>query len=68
MASGIQEEDMVGTSCGENMGPIREHWLVQHSSKTVGRQNRMLKKPIERIGRWFYHHSLIVYIYGMKLK
>ena len=47
----IQEEDMVGTSRGENMGTIREHWLVQHSSKTVGRLNRMLKKPIERIGR-----------------
>jgi len=27
-ASCIQEEDMVGRSRGENMGPIREHWLV----------------------------------------
>ena len=50
-ASWIQEEDMVGRSRGENMGPIREHWLVQRSSKTLGRRNRMLKKPIERIGR-----------------
>ena len=32
-------------------GPIQEHWLVQHNSKTLGRRNRMLKKPIERIGR-----------------
>jgi len=47
----IQEEDKLGTSCGENMGSIREHWLVQHSFKTVGRRNRMLKKPMERIGR-----------------
>jgi len=50
-ASWIQEEDMVGRSRGENMAPIREHWLVQRSSKTLGRRNRMLKKPIERIGR-----------------
>ena len=49
--SRIQEEDMVGRSRGENMGPIREHWLVQCSSKTGGRQNRMLKKPIERMAR-----------------
>ena len=50
-ASCIEEEDKVGTSCGENMGPIQEHWLVQRSSKTVGRRNPMLKKAIERIGR-----------------
>ena len=50
-ASWIQEEDMVGRSRGENMGPIREHWLVKRSSKTLGRRNRLLKKPIERIGR-----------------
>jgi len=50
-ASWIQEEDMVGRSRGENMDPIQEHWLVQHSSKTLGRRNRMLKKAIERIGR-----------------
>jgi len=50
-ASWIHEEDMVGTGRGENMGPIREHWFVQRSSKTVGRRNRMLKKPIERIVR-----------------
>jgi len=49
----IQEEDIVGRSRGENIDPIREHWLVQRSSKTVGRRNRMLKKPIERIGRIF---------------
>jgi len=46
-----REEDMVGRSHGENMGPIREHWLVQRSSKTLGRPNRMLKKLIETIGR-----------------
>ena len=51
MASWIQEEDMVGRSRRENMGPIRENWLVQRSSKTVGKRNRMLKKPIETIGR-----------------
>jgi len=45
------QEDMVGRSRGENMGPIREHWLVQRSSKALGRWNRMLKKLIERIGR-----------------
>jgi len=50
-ASWIPEKDMVSRSRGENMGPIREHWLVQRSSKTLGRRNRMLKKPIERIGR-----------------
>ena len=49
-ASWIHEEDMVGMSHGENMGPIGEHWLVQRSYKTVGRRNRMLKKAIERIG------------------
>jgi len=49
-ASWIQE-DMVGRSRGENMGPIREHWLVESSSKALGKRNRMLKKPIERIGR-----------------
>jgi len=42
---------MVGRSHGENMGPIWEHWLVQRSSKALGRRNRILKKPIERIGR-----------------
>jgi len=42
---------MVGRSRGENMGPIRGHWLVQRRSKTLGRQNRMLQKPIETIGR-----------------
>jgi len=47
---GTQEEDMVSTNRGENMGPIREQSLVQCSSKTVGRSNCMLKKPIERIG------------------
>jgi len=37
--------------------PRREHepnpgaWLVQRRSKTPRRRNRMLKKPIERIGR-----------------
>jgi len=51
VASWIQEQDMVGRSRGENKGPIQEHWLVQRSSKTVGRQNRLLKKPIERIER-----------------
>jgi len=51
VASWIQEEDMVGRSRGENMDPIREHWLVQRSSKTLRRRNRRLKKPIERIGR-----------------
>ena len=50
-ASCLQEEDMVGKSRSENMGPIRKYWLVQRSSKTVGRLNRILKKPIERIGR-----------------
>jgi len=52
-ASWIQEEDIVGTSHGKNMGPIRDHWLVQRSSKTVKGWNRMLKKPIERIERMF---------------
>jgi len=42
---------MIGRCRGENMGLIRKHWLVQRSSKTLGRPNRMLKKPIERIGR-----------------
>jgi len=42
---------MVGRSRRKNMGPIRENWLVQRSSKTVGKPNRMLKKPIKRIGR-----------------
>jgi len=50
-ASWIQDEYMVGRSRGENMGPIREYWFVQRSSKILGRRNRMLKKPIERIGR-----------------
>jgi len=45
------QEDMVGRSRGENMGPIQEHWLVQRSSKALGRRNRMLKKPIVTIGR-----------------
>ena len=35
-ASWIQEEDMVGRSRGKNMGPIREHWLVQSSSNPWG--------------------------------
>jgi len=51
VASWIQEEDMVGRSRSEIMATIREGWLVQHGSKTMGRRNRMLMKPIERIGR-----------------
>jgi len=51
VTSGIAEEDIIGTSHRENMCPIQEHWLVQGSSKTVGRRNHMLNKPIERIGR-----------------
>jgi len=42
---------MVGTSRGENTGRIWVHWLMQCSSTTLGRPNRMLNKPIERIGR-----------------
>jgi len=34
-ASCIQEEDIVGRSHGENMGPIREQWLLKRSSKTI---------------------------------
>jgi len=30
---------MVGTSHGENMDQIQEQWLVQRSSKTLGRWN-----------------------------
>jgi len=51
LAASWIHEDMVGRSRGENMGPIREHWMVQRSSKTLGSRNRMLKKPIERIER-----------------
>jgi len=45
------QEEMVGRSRGENMGPIREHWLVQRSAKSLRRRDPMFKKPIERIGR-----------------
>jgi len=41
---------MVGRSPSENLGPIRDHWLVQRSSKTLRRRNRMVKS-IKRIGR-----------------
>jgi len=47
----IYEEDIVSMSHSKNMGPMLEHWLVQQSSKTRGRWNRVLKKSIERIGR-----------------
>ena len=61
------EEDMVGRSRGKNMGPIREHWLVHRSSKTLEWPNHMLKKQMERIGRIVFSPLTDMSIYVIKL-
>ena len=51
LAAARIQEDTVSASRRQNMGRIREHWLVQRSFENLGTRNRSLKKPIEPIGR-----------------